>query len=163
MNLSHAGRWTLAGVLCCFATPAGTSPGQIKPETARDFDCYVQSAESRMDARKAFLLADTDTNLNEQLVRSGHVQTTAPEGANPHKLAGGQLYDWIGSIFIPGANVERLVLMLQDYDHRAVYFPETISTSKLLCRTGKDHFRYTMKMKEPAGNPDGLKFHLEVE
>ena len=40
--------------------------------------------------------------------------------------------------------------MLQDYDHRAVYFPETIATSKLLCRTGKDRFRYTMRLKEPA-------------
>jgi len=40
--------------------------------------------------------------------------------------------------------------MLQDYDHRARNFPETISTSKLLCLTGTDHFQYSMRMKEPA-------------
>ncbi len=150
MNLLPTGRRVLAAVICCFAMPAGTPQGQIKPETARDFDCYVQSAEARMDARKTFLMAETDTALNEQLVRGGKIQTLAPNGANPHKLAGGQLYDWIGSVFIPGASLDKLIQMLQDYDHRPLYFPETIATSKLLCRTGKDHFRYTMRMKEPA-------------
>jgi hypothetical protein len=132
------------------AMQARTADGQIKPETAHDFDCYIQSAEARMDARKAFLVAESDANLNDQLVHGGRIQATAPDGTNPHKLAGGQLYDWIGSVFIPGASLDRLVLMLQDYDHRALYFPETIAASKLLCRTGQNRFRYTMRLKEPA-------------
>ena len=68
----------------------------------------------------------------------------------PTTSPGGQLYDWIGAIFIPGAGLEKLVRMLQDYDHRPNFFPETIATSKLLCRTGTDRFRYTMRLKEPA-------------
>jgi hypothetical protein len=60
------------------------------------------------------------------------------------------LYDWIGSIFIPGTALDRTVSMLQDYDHRALYFPEIISTSKLLCRTGEDRFGFSMRLKEPA-------------
>ena len=150
MNYYCIGRRALALAICCCAMPAGTPQRPLKPETARAFDCYIQSAEARMDARKTFLLSESDANLNQQLVRDGRIQTLAPNGDNPHKLAGGQLYDWIGSVFIPGAKLDRLVLMLQDYDHRAQYFPETISTSKLLCRSGKDRFRYTMRMKEPA-------------
>jgi hypothetical protein len=130
--------------------PAETPPEQIKPETARAFDCYVQSAETRMNARKTFLLADSDANLKDQLAHGGRMQTVAADGVNPHKVAGGQIHDWIGSVFIPGASLDRLLLMLQDYDHRAVYFPDTIATSKLLCRTGKGHFQYTMRLKEPA-------------
>jgi hypothetical protein len=102
-----------------------------------------------MDARKAFLLADSDSALNEQLVR-GRILIVAPAGANPHRVTGGQLYDFTGSVFIPGVSLDRVVSMLQDYDHRAQYFPETISTSKLLCRTGKNRFRYSMRLKEPA-------------
>src|SRR6185437_15707093 len=102
--------------------------------------CYVQSAEARMNARKAFVLADADSAWNKRLVGEGRVLTVAPNGANPHMITGGNLYDWVGSVFIPGARVDRLIQMLQDYDHRAQYFPETISTSKLLCRSGKDHF-----------------------
>jgi len=150
MNLNQAGRRFMALAICCCATPAGTPHGLLKPETVHDFNCYVQSAEARMDARKAFLLVDSDSALNQQLVLSRRVETVSPEGVNPHKVAGGQLYDWIGSVFIPGTNLDRLVAMLQDYDHRAEYFPETIATSKLLCRTGKDRFRYTMRLKEPA-------------
>ena len=130
--------------------PAGLCAQQAKPETAKQFDCYVQSAEARMDARKAFLLADADTALNEQIVRGQKVRTIEANGPNPHKLAGGQLYDWIGAAFIPGATLDRLIRMLQDYDHRAQYFAETISASKLLCLTGAERFQYSMRMKEPA-------------
>jgi len=125
-------------------------PSLHAQSTQPEFECYVQSAEARMSARKAFVLADSDTNLNNQIVRDKRIQTVAPNGANPHKIAGGHIYDWVGASFIPGVKVDKLVAMLQDYDHRATYFPETIASSKLLCRTGNDHFRYTMRMKEPA-------------
>src|SRR5260370_402602 len=116
----------------------------------QQFDCYVQSAEARMEARKAFLLVDADTALSEQIVRGQKVRTIEANGPNPHKLTGGQLYDWIGTAFIPGATLDRLIRMLQNYDHRAQYFPETISSSRLLCLTGTQRFQYSMRMKEPA-------------
>ncbi|HEV3197787.1 MAG TPA: hypothetical protein VGZ73_07760 [Bryobacteraceae bacterium] len=137
-------------IFCCLLIPAGLPAQNLKPETAQQFDCYIQSAEARMNARKAFMLADTDTALSDQIVRGQKIRTIEVNGPNPHKLAGGQVYDWIGAIFIPGATLDRLMRMLQDYDHRAQYFPETISTSKLLCMTGAGHFQYSMRMKEPA-------------
>ena len=129
---------------------AGLGAQTAKPEIAPSFDCYVQSAETRMEARKPFLLADADAPLHQQLVRGQKIRTLEAEGPNPHKLPGGQLYDLIGAVFIPGTTLDRLVAMLQDYDHRAQYFPETISASKLLCLSGNNHFQYSMRMKEPA-------------
>jgi hypothetical protein len=137
-------------LLSCLSLSAGLYGQQPKLETTQQFDCYIQSAEARMDARKAFLLADTDTALNEQIVRGQKIQTIEANGTNPHKLTGGQLYDWIGAAFIPGATLDKLVRMLQDYDHRARYFPETISSSKLLAFTAPDRFQYSMRLKEPA-------------
>jgi len=131
------------------AIPAGLR-GQLKPATQSDFDCYIQSAEARMDSRQAFVLAAADAALDQKLTRGQKIETIAANGPNPHKLAGGQLYDWFGTVFIPGASLDRLIRMLQDYDHRPQFFPETIATSKLLCRTGENHFRYTMQLKEPA-------------
>jgi hypothetical protein len=125
-------------VVCCLLLPAGLRAQQLKPETAQAFDCYVQAAEARMDARKPLPLDEAK------------VRTIEANGPNPHKLAGGQLYDWIGAVFIPGTSLDKLMRMLQDYDHRAQYFPETISTSKLLCLTGTERFQYSMRMKEPA-------------
>ena len=84
---------------CCLLLPAGLRAQQPKSETAQAFDCYVQSAEVRMDARKEFVLPDTGLK----------VRTIEANGPNPHKLPGGQLYDWIGTVFIPGTTVERLI------------------------------------------------------
>jgi hypothetical protein len=148
MKLPSPTRILLFAVSCLATSPA--LHAGVRPETQQAFDCYVQSAEARMDARKAFVLADSDSALNQKLIRGEKVETLAPNGTNPHKVAGGQLYDWIGAVFIPGAKVDKLVQMLKDYDHRPQYFPETISTSKLLCRSGDNHFKYTMRMKEPA-------------
>jgi hypothetical protein len=142
--------WLGLAAVACASGPIWLTAGQPRPETQREFECYVQSAEARMDARKAFLLADSDSALNQQLISEKRIATIAVNGANPHKLAGGHLYDWMGVVFIPGAKLDKLVRMLQDYDHRAAYFPETIATSKLLCRTNTDRFTYRMRMKEPA-------------
>jgi len=145
MNLAQRA----AIVVPCVALGAALHAQQLKPETERDFACYVQSAEARWEGRTAFLLADSDPALNAKLV-SGQIQTTPAEGANPRKIAGGQLYDWMGSVFIPGTSLDRLIQMLKDYDHRAQYFPEILSASKLLCHSGDKHFRFTMRLKEPA-------------
>jgi hypothetical protein len=134
----------------CMAIPTVLLAQPLKPETQRDFDGYVQAAEARMKAQKDFVRADSDAALNTRLVRGQKVETTPANGANPHALGGGQLYDWVGTVFIPGVSLDRLVKMLQDYDHRAQYFGETIASSKLLCRTGEQRFRYTMRLKEPA-------------
>ena len=121
-----------------------------KPETVQAFDCYVQSAEARMQAAARFLAADSDAALQDQLVRGRKIVTILANGRNPHKLPGGMLYDWIGLVFIPGTTLDRTVRMLQDYDHRAQYFSEIISSSKLLCRVGEHRFGFRMQLKEPA-------------
>jgi len=133
-----------------FAVSPGLRAQQLKPETLRDFECYVQSAEARMAARQAFVLADADAALNGQLVRGKRIQTVEANGANPHKIAGGLIFDWIGSVFISGATLDRTIHMLRDYDHRAQYFSEILSASKLMCRKGEDQFHFSMRLREPA-------------
>lgn len=140
----------IATAAVLFAGCVPLTGGQVPPQTAHEFDCYVQFAEERMNARKAFLLADSDAALHEQIVHGQRIVTTPVNGANPHKVTGGLIFDWLASGFIPGVSIDKLVHMLQDYDHRAVYFPEVISTAKLLCRKGDDHFGFSMRLKEPA-------------
>jgi hypothetical protein len=145
--------WTLLVALSVCA-PATLRAQELKPATTRTFDCYVQGAEARLDARKTFLAADLDAALNDRLVRGQRVETFPANGANPHKLPAAHLYDWTGSVFIPGGSADRTIRLLQDYDRRAQYFPDMVSESKLACRTGDGHFQYSMQLKE-AG-------HLEV-
>jgi hypothetical protein len=132
------------------AIAAGLPAQPLKPQTVHDFECYVQAAEARMAARKAFLATDDDAAMKTRVLRADKPETILANGANPHKITGAMLYDWIGVIFIPHTTVDRTVRMLQDYDHRPRYFPEVISASKLLCRTGEDRFGFSMRLKEPA-------------
>jgi hypothetical protein len=135
MNLTD----TLVAVVAChFAIPAWLPAQQLKPQTIQDYECYVQAAEARMATRKPLA------------VSGSKIETVPGNGANPHKVTGAMIYDWIGTVFIPGVTVDRTVRMLQDYDHRARYFPEMISSSKLLCRSGDERFGFSMRLKEPA-------------
>lgn len=136
--------------LFCLAIPVTTRAQQLKPETMRDFECYVQAAEQRMAARQAFLLADSAPALNDRLIRGHRVEIVPGYGANPHKVSGALIFDLVGSVFIPGTNLDQTLRLLQDYDHRAQYFRETIASSKLLCRRGDRQFRYAMRLREPA-------------
>ncbi len=145
MNISKP---VLTAVLSCLAIPGGARAQQLKPQTINDFECYVQSAEARMNARKAFLVADENPAVKDQAMR-GKIVTNPVPGANPKKITGAMLFDWIGTVFLPGAKLDRTLRMLQDYDHRAQYF-DVVSNSKLLCQTGGNHFGYSMRLKEPT-------------
>ena len=142
--------WILLAIAIGLAIPVRLTGQSLKPQTVAEFENYVQQAECRMAARKAFLVADADRALLDQVARSATVQTVLGNGPNPHKISGAMIYDWIGTVFIPGATVDRTVRMLQDYDHRAQYFSEVIASSKLLCRSAEDRFGFTMRLKEPA-------------
>ena len=141
---------TLVAAFACCAIPAWLPAQTLKPKTVQEFECYVQAAEARINARKAFLVADTDSAMNQQLVRGEKIPTIPGNGENPHKVNGAMVFDWVGTVFIPRARLDRTIRMLQDYDHRAQYFSEVMSASKLLCRGGEDRFGFVMRLKEPA-------------
>ncbi len=139
----------LAAVISCLAIPAGARAQQLKPQTVNDFECYVQSAEARIAGRQVFLMADENAALKDQAMR-GKIVTAPVAGGNPRKVSGGLVFDWAGTVFIPGASLERTLRMLQDYDHRAQFFSDVVSSSKLLCRSGDNHYGYSMRLKEPT-------------
>ncbi len=136
-----------AGLISILPPGSAQSPSS---QTIKDYECITQTAEERMASRKTFLLVDTDSALKNQLIRSDKIATMSPGGSNPRKITGGMVYDWAGTVFIRGVSLDRVIRMLQDYDHRAQYFPEVIASSKLLCRRGEDRFGFVMRMKEPA-------------
>jgi hypothetical protein len=142
--------WLLLPALASFL-PAGSMHAQaLKPKSTKEYECYVRSAEDRVGRRTSFLIADADPALLRSVTQGRNVQTVPGNGTNPHKITGAMVYDWVGTVFVPGEKVDRAVRMLQDYDHRARYFPEIISTSKLLCRSGETRFGFSMRLKEPA-------------
>ncbi len=51
----------------------------------------------------------------------------------------GMVHHWLGIIFIPGATVAQVVILVQDYDHHSKYYAPEVQRSKLLKRDS-DYF-----------------------
>jgi hypothetical protein len=62
------------------------------------------------------------------------------------KCPGGLIHHWAGVAFIPGASVDDVLAVLQDYDHQATYFAPDVERSKLESRDG-DHFRVFLRFR----------------
>jgi hypothetical protein len=134
-------------ILFSFAAISSIDAQQLSPRTENEFNCYVQSAEARLRSRQSSLAADADSALKDRSLREGRIQTSPADAANPRQVTEGLIHDRVGKVYVPSTSLDRL---LQDYDRRAQYFKDVLSSSKLLCRTGQNRFRVSMRLKEPA-------------
>jgi hypothetical protein len=123
---------------------------ELKPRTIQAFDDYIRALESRLEAQSrgpSFLWSDESPERNRQ-VRQAQVLAESLTGESPMRVPDGLIHDWIGAIFIPGATLEKVLRLVQDYDHdKDVYQPEVIG-SQLAVRDSNDfkvHLRLLKK------------------
>ena len=135
----------------CVALMASTlAAAELKPRTIQAFDDYTRGLESRLDAQSrgpAFLWSDASPERNRQ-VRQAQILAESAAGDNPARVPDGLIHDWIGAVFIPGVTMEKVLRLVQDYDHhKDVYAPEVID-SHLVARNSNDfnvHLRLLKK------------------
>src|SRR5690348_1675937 len=142
----------LTGLSAFAAILSAAAPLQAptpKPASISAYACYIQSAEGRMAARAAFLLVDGDASRRAAVLKDKKIVTTPGSATNPQKIPGAMIFDWVGTVFIPGASLQRTIRMLQDYDHRAEYFADVVTSSRLFCSVGASRFGFRMVIKEP--------------
>jgi hypothetical protein len=54
---------------------------------------------------------------------------------------------WVGTIFVPGASVDQILALVQDYDRHQEYYAPQVVKSKLIERKGDD-FRVYLRIKQ---------------
>ena len=136
-------RWIALAAL--LALPARAA--ELKPETVEAFDRYIRETEQRLADSKIFLWADENADRARR-VKAGEVVVEPFRAKAVIPVPGGLVHDWVGSVFIPGATVERTLAMAQDYDHhKDVYKPEVIG-SRLISHTGNDFHIYLRLLKK---------------
>jgi hypothetical protein len=120
---------------------------ELKPATRAAFDRYVRQAELRIDAQvgsgSGFLFATASER--RATLRSGSVLA---EPRVPHgelRVESGLIHDWVGAVFIPEAGVEKVLRLVQDYDHHGQFYRPEVIDSRLLSRNGND-FRVRMRL-----------------
>jgi len=119
----------------------------LKPETVEAFEKYISQTEQRLNARKTFLWADESADRAKK-ERDGAI-VVQPAGAKsevavPHGL----VHDWVGSVFISGATVERAVALVQDYDRHKQYYKPEVVDSRIVSHNGNDFRIYYRLLKK---------------
>jgi hypothetical protein len=150
------------------AVPAG-APGLLRvalaepaapvllPSTVEAFEHYVRLAEARNDSEMkrgtGLLWVDglpgTEPAQAHEEVRRGEVKMRKLETLQngvPIRCPGGMIHHWVGLVFIPGAKLQDVLGVLEDYNRHAVYYAPDVEESKIESRDG-DHFRVFLRFR----------------
>jgi hypothetical protein len=149
----------LAAILASIlGLPQVASAQTPNPIALQEFDRYVQLTEQRMEAEVrlggAFLriegFSDETRQQDEEILRDGGVVTERLETRDQDRdieLPSALIHDWVGTIFIPGASLDQVLAVVQDYDRHQQYYAPQVLKSKLIGRSG-DEFRVYLRLKQ---------------
>jgi hypothetical protein len=135
---------------------AFAGPPVPREGTLHGYHDYVSKVEARNReglSRGAFLWIDElpeaeRTRAYEKLKR-GSVELRRlgkDDGEGAAKIPGGMIHDWEGMVFIPGAKLDQVLGVLQDYNEHSQYYAPDVESAKIESREG-DHFRVYMRFR----------------
>src|SRR5260370_37041930 len=122
----------------------GSAGGALEPReaTLRGFQNYVSKVEARKQeglSRGAYLWIDELPELERTRayakLKQGGVEMRRL-GKDDGKGAGGMMHDWEGMVFIPGAKLEQVLAVLQDYNKHSVHYAPDVEKANIESREG---------------------------
>jgi hypothetical protein len=129
----------------------------LQPKTSKAWENYVRLTEERivseLESPEGFLVQDflspEKAEDCRQVMLAGEtcvikMKTLARGGGKP-RIPAGMVHHWMGSIFIPGVELDELLSWVQSYSDHDEYFTE-VERSELLSRDG-DTFKIFMRLK----------------
>jgi hypothetical protein len=120
---------------------------ELTPKTVEAFDRYIAVTEQRLADSKVFLWTDESADRARR-VKAGEVVVEPFRGKPVLAVPDGLVHDWVGSVFIPGATLERTLAMVQDYNHhKDIYKPDVID-SRVISHNGNDFHIYLRLLKK---------------
>jgi len=130
---------------------------RLNTETQGAFERYVKLVEARnegelkrgtgllwVDGLPAKQRAEAYAALKRGEVKLQKLEIR--DNDKPIPCPGGLIHHWTGVVFIPGAKLEDVLSVLEDYDKHAVYYAPDVERSKIKSRTG-DHFRVFLRFR----------------
>jgi hypothetical protein len=121
----------LLGVTCLNAT-------ELKQTTLQGWNSYIRTVTASMEQRangiQPFLWVDESRDLKKRVLAGEVVAENHPHD----KIPSGLIHHWVGAIFFPGASLEQVRSVLNDYDRYKDIYAPMIMKSKLLERSGSD-------------------------
>lgn len=151
--------FALAGLALGCATGSSALAGAfdaLRDATFQAFNRYLATVEAdnlRTLRDGPFLWVDglTPQERDEAFakLKAGQVQIrrlgSKTSGRDPD-VPDGMIHDWQGLVFVPGAHLEDVLRVLQDYDHHANYFAPDVERSFIETHDG-DHYLVFMRFR----------------
>lgn len=112
---------------------------ELKPPTLDAWNAYVLTVTSSMEHRAKgdhpYLWLDESPDMKKRVLAGEAV--VVPRDHD--KIPNGLIHHWLGAIFFPGATLDQVNAVLDDYDHYKDMYAPMIMKSKLIEQT--DHSR----------------------
>jgi len=142
------------------AIHAGGDPGalpKLRSETQAAFDLYVQLTDERNTAElkdgSNFLWTDHFSEQGRtaayESLRTGTTRIERRQTKDAGKeiqCLHAMIHHWEAISFIPGAKVDDVLRVLEDYDHHSEYYKPDVERSKTLAHEG-DHYRVFLRFR----------------
>ena len=140
--------WAVVMMLSMVGTfTTSAKAASLQSDTVRAWEAYVKLTEERiakeLDSEQGFLVQELlpaqDTVVCHAQVMAGEVCVvklqTLDAAGDRIDVPSGMVHHWLGSVFIPGVELEELLSWVQNYNDHERYFNE-VEDSALLARQG---------------------------
>jgi hypothetical protein len=122
-------------------------------QSFRDYVAKVDAPNQNSPHSTNFLWIDDLANEERtaayaKLKQGGVVmrRLSGTNSGNSAEIPGGMIHDWQGIVFIPGANLDEVLDLLQDYNHHATYYSPDVEQARIESRDA-NHFRVFMRFR----------------
>lgn len=140
-----------------YAQGAEPEPAKLHENTLQAFDRYLKLTETRNaeELKRGTGLLWIDELPAAQraeayaAVKRGEVEMKKldmRDGGKEISCPAGIIHHWVGVVFIPGAKLDDVLGILEDYDKHYIYFGPDVERSKIESRDG-DHFRVFLRFR----------------
>ena len=144
-------------ILVCLALLACLAPlaraASLAPETNTAFERYLQAAEAAMDQRSGarFLSFEQDPK-QKTIIWLGQTVIEPKSVDPPIDVPGGLVQDFIGTLYLEGATLERVRDMILNFADYKVFFRQQIIESRL-ARRDRDRFEGMLRLYKRQVTP----------
>jgi hypothetical protein len=111
---------------------------ELKPVTLEGWNSYIRtvtaSMEQRANGTHAFLMVDESADMKKRVLAGEAVVDSHPHD----KIRDGLIHHWVGAIYFPGATLDQVTAVLDDYEHYKDIYAPMIVKSKCLERNDCD-------------------------
>ncbi len=118
---------------------------QLTPETVDAFNRYVADYEAHRFQSPTFI-SSAATDARRQQMQHGEAVVFPGQKNGDIEIKNGLIHDWVGGVFVPGARLDKVLAVIQDYGHQSRVYAPDIAESRIRSREGTDEFNVYMRV-----------------